>query len=73
VQSMGGSHGERSTGPRAGEGKARAGRNAYSGATRPLLRELARALRQQTAGNHYRTASSAQPWRELFERHPPAD
>jgi hypothetical protein len=29
------------------EGKARAARNAYRGATRPLLRKLARALRQQ--------------------------
>ena len=38
---------ERSTGPRTTEGKAIAVRNAYRGATRPLLRELARALRQQ--------------------------
>jgi hypothetical protein len=38
---------ERSTGPRTTEGKARVALNAYSGATRPLLRELARALRQQ--------------------------
>jgi hypothetical protein len=39
---------ERSTGPKSTEGKAIVARNAYSGATRPLLRELARALRQQT-------------------------
>jgi hypothetical protein len=38
---------ERSTGPRTTVGKARAARNAYSGATRALLRELARALRHQ--------------------------
>jgi hypothetical protein len=38
---------ERSTGPKTPEGKSRAARNAYSGATRSMLRELARALRQQ--------------------------
>jgi hypothetical protein len=38
---------KRSTGPRTAQGKARVSRNAYSGAIRPLLRELARALRQQ--------------------------
>jgi hypothetical protein len=38
---------ERSTGPRSAAGKARVARNTYSGATRTLLRELARALRQQ--------------------------
>jgi hypothetical protein len=38
---------ERSTGPKTTEGKARTVRNAYSGAVRPLLRELARALREQ--------------------------
>ena len=37
----------RSTGPKTTEGKAKVARNAYSGATRPLLRGLARALRQQ--------------------------
>lgn len=37
---------ERSTGPKTTEGKAIAARNAYSGATRPLLRDLARALRE---------------------------
>jgi hypothetical protein len=38
---------EGSTGPKTTEGKVKVARNAYSGATRPLLRELARALRQQ--------------------------
>lgn len=41
---------ERSTGPKTSEGKGRVARNAYRGATRPLLRELARALRQQELG-----------------------
>jgi hypothetical protein len=38
---------ERSTGPKTPEGKARVSRNAYKGGTRPLLRELARLLREQ--------------------------
>jgi hypothetical protein len=36
-----------STGPKTVEGKARAARNAYRGAMRPLLRDLAQALRKQ--------------------------
>lgn len=36
---------EHSTGPRTPEGKAVVAVNAYRGATRPLLRELAKALR----------------------------
>ena len=35
----------RSTGPRTAEGKARASRNRYKGGTRPLLRDLARAMK----------------------------
>jgi hypothetical protein len=38
---------EHSTGPRSAEGKAKASRNAWKGGTRPVLRELARALREQ--------------------------
>jgi hypothetical protein len=38
---------ERSTGPRTAAGKARVPPQCYSGGTRPLLRELARALGQQ--------------------------
>ena len=38
---------ERSTGPKTDEGKARVAQNAYRGGVRPLLRELARALREQ--------------------------
>jgi hypothetical protein len=38
---------ERSTGPRTPAGKAAVARDAYSGGVRPLLRELAQALRQQ--------------------------
>jgi hypothetical protein len=38
---------ERSTGPKTVKGKARAGRNAYTGGTRPLLRALAKSLRSQ--------------------------
>jgi hypothetical protein len=34
---------ERSAGPKTAAGKGRVARNAYTGATRPLLRELARA------------------------------
>jgi len=37
---------ERSTGPKTAAGKARASRNTDKGRTRPLLRELARALRR---------------------------
>jgi hypothetical protein len=37
----------RSTGPRTPDGRAKVARNADRGALRPLLRELARALRQQ--------------------------
>ena len=37
----------RSTGPRSPEGKARTARNGYKGGVRPMLRELARALRDQ--------------------------
>jgi hypothetical protein len=36
-----------STGPKSEEGKARVSRNAYKGGTRPILRELARLLREQ--------------------------
>jgi hypothetical protein len=38
---------ELSTGPKTPEGKRRTARNAYNGAMRPRLRELARALREQ--------------------------
>ncbi|MBQ4853742.1 hypothetical protein IMW82_03485 [Rhodanobacter sp. B2A1Ga4] len=38
---------ERSTGPRTVEGKAVAGRNGWKGGMRPMLRELAKALRGQ--------------------------
>ena len=37
---------ERATGPTTPEGKAAAGRNAYRGGLRPLLRQVARALHQ---------------------------
>ena len=36
-----------STGPRTAEGKAAASRNGWKGGTRELLRDLARALREQ--------------------------
>ena len=38
---------ERSTGPKTPAGKARVSRNANKGGTRPLLRKLARLLREQ--------------------------
>src|SRR5678815_4846846 len=38
---------QRSTGPRTLAGKARVSQNAYKGGTRPLLRRLARLLREQ--------------------------
>ena len=38
---------ERATGPRTPEGKARMAQNAYKGGMRPLLRDLARGLREQ--------------------------
>jgi len=38
---------ERSTGPRTAEGKAASPRNAYKGATRNLVREMARLLKRQ--------------------------
>jgi hypothetical protein len=38
---------ERSTGPKTTQGKARVSRNAYRGGVRPMLRELAKALRDQ--------------------------
>jgi hypothetical protein len=38
---------EKATGPRSLDGKARIARNAFKGNTRALLRELARALRDQ--------------------------
>ena len=38
---------EKSTGPKTNEGKATVARNAYKGGTWRLLRELARALREQ--------------------------
>jgi len=37
----------RSTGPRSAEGKAKASCNAWKGGSRPMLRDLARALRAQ--------------------------
>lgn len=39
-----------STGPRTVEGKASASRNAWTGGARPMLRELAKALRSQRVG-----------------------
>ena len=38
---------EQSTGPKTPEGKARVSRNAFRGGVRPMLRELARVLREQ--------------------------
>ena len=38
---------ERSTGPRSDEGKASSARNAWRGGVRPMLRELALALKNQ--------------------------
>jgi len=38
---------ERSTGPRTAAGKAKSSRNAYRGGVRPMLRELAKLLREQ--------------------------
>jgi hypothetical protein len=38
---------QKSTGPKTPEGKAKAARNGYKGATRQLLRALARVLREQ--------------------------
>lgn len=38
---------KQSTGPKSPEGKAAAARNAWKGEIRPLLRELARGLREQ--------------------------
>jgi hypothetical protein len=38
---------KQSTGPKTAEGKAAVARNAYKGATRQLLRELRRILREQ--------------------------
>ncbi len=38
---------KQSTGPRSPEGKAAAARNAWKGGARPLLRDLARELREQ--------------------------
>jgi len=38
---------ERSTGPRTSAGKAKSSRNAYRGGVRPMLRELAKLLREQ--------------------------
>jgi hypothetical protein len=37
----------KSTGPKTGEGKAKVSRNAYKGGTCPLLRILARVLKEQ--------------------------
>jgi hypothetical protein len=36
---------DRSTGPKTAEGKARVARNAWKGGARPMLRELAKALK----------------------------
>jgi len=38
---------QHATGPRTTEGKERSARNAYRGGYRPMLRDLARALREQ--------------------------
>ena len=38
---------EQSTGPRTNDGKSIVARNAYKGGVRPLLRELAKSLREQ--------------------------
>ena len=38
---------EKSTGPKSAAGKAKSAQNAYQGATRAILRELRRALREQ--------------------------
>jgi hypothetical protein len=43
---------EKSTGPKSAKGKARSAQNAYKGATREVLRELRRALRQQDEAWH---------------------
>ena len=40
---------EGSTGPKSGKGKGRVSRNAYRGGIRPMLRELAKAMREQRA------------------------
>ena len=41
---------ERSTGPRTASGKSKVARNAFRGGVRPMLRNLARALRDQARG-----------------------
>jgi len=53
----------RSTGPRTLDGRAKVARNAHRGALRPLLRELARALRhqKQTALDRYLTRRCLSP------------
>jgi hypothetical protein len=38
---------KQATGPKTAEGKARVAQNGYKGGTRPLLRGIARALREQ--------------------------
>jgi len=38
---------EKSIGPKSAEGKAKVSRNAYKGGHRPLMRELAKRLREQ--------------------------
>ena len=40
---------ERSTGPKSRAGKSRVARNAFKGGTRPLLRELARSMKEQSS------------------------
>ena len=39
---------EQSTGPKSSEGKEKAAKRGFKGATRPLVRALARALKQQS-------------------------
>src|SRR5690348_6831444 len=41
---------QRSTGPKGAKGKAASSRNAWKGGTRPMMRELAKALREQRKG-----------------------
>src|SRR3546814_16708411 len=50
---------QESTGPTSPEGKARVSRNGWKGGTRPLLRELARPLRDQPGRSEAKAGSHA--------------